>query len=167
MGENNQIVIELGDLYGEGNVATQIAEAAARRLLDEQSGAAEEFRRRVKNISDEEIRTAVTPIIAQALEEAVQPTNAFGQSVGERTTLREVIIKAVMADLQQATRNMSSSSGRQPPTMLQNIIGNEIAKAVQEDLREAMSEARAQVKAAVEAKGAEILTETITRLAKT
>lgn len=166
MSGNNQIVIELGDLYGEGNVATQIAEAAARRLLDEQTDAAAEFRSRVRRISDEEIKAAIAPIIAEALEEAIQPTNAYGQPTGEKTTLREVIIRAVMADLQQAARNTSSSSGRPVPTMLQNIIGNEIAKAVQEDLREAMNEARAEVKAAVQAKGAEILTETIEKLAK-
>lgn len=167
MDKNNQIVIELGQLYGEGSVALMIAEVAAQKILRDESEAASTFRSRVKAITDEEIRAAIVPAIAQALEEAVQPTDSFGQPKGDKTTLREVIVQTVDAQLRQTASDARSSLYDKSPTLLQFIIGNEVAKVVGEDLREAMNEARAQVKAAVEAKGAEVLAETISRLAKT
>ena len=163
---SNQIIIDLGKIYGEGSVANSIAEHAARQLLKAESEVANEFHSRVKRITDEEIGKTIQPMICEAISAAVQLTDSFGQSKGEPTTLREIIVKRVEEELRSAQRADYIDTRHRNLPLLQVMIEREVARAVKEDLTEAMNNARKQVKEAVEAQGAAILTETIQRMAR-
>lgn len=158
-----QLVIDLGETWADEQSASDaIVEEAARRVLA-QRDLSEDVRRRLKQITDEEIRAAVQPMLVQALEEGIQPTDGFGSPRGEPTTLRDMIVKEVRRDL-SASRSSPASSGRR--TLLEEIVSREVERAVGNDLRQAMDEARKQVRAAVEQKGAEVLAQTIERIAR-
>lgn len=158
-----KLVIDLGETFADEQSASKaIVQEAARRVLA-QRDLTEDVRRRVKQITDEEIRAAVGPMLEQALFEGVQPTDSFGTPKGERTTLRDMVVQEVRRDI-GASKQPGFHGSKQ--TLLEQIIGREVERVVREDLKQAMDEARKQVRAAVERKGAEVLAQTIERMAR-
>jgi hypothetical protein len=161
-----QIVIDLGEVWAdEQTVAEAILERAVTSLFGryELQKAVE---KRVAEMAEEQIREAVAPLVAKALERPYQPTNAYGDRVGEPTELREVIVTRVESELKQSRADSGGFSSSRRETLLDEIIGRQLGKVVGEDLRQAMDAARKKVREAVEAKGAEVLAETIARMAR-
>jgi hypothetical protein len=159
-----KLVVDLGETFAnEQSASDAIVQEAARRVLG-QRDLTEEVRRRVRQITDDQISAAVKPLIDAALSEGFQPTDSFGSPRGEPTTLRDMVVKEVRYGL-EASKQVGYS-GRNQQTLLQEIIGREVERVVREDLKQAMDEARKQVRAAVEQKGAEMLAQTIERMAR-
>lgn len=119
---------------------------------------------RVSRIQDEEIREAVRPAIAEAIERAAQPTDSFGNVKGEPRTLHEIIVAMTVKQLQTREGRFSSGSGAK--TVLEEFIYQEVERTLRGELQEAVKEARAQVLAAVRDEGAKVITETIERMAR-
>lgn len=149
------------DLGGVG--AEAIVDRAVSALL-ENWDLREAIRKRVEALTYQEILVQVRPMLEEALTASLQPTDSFGKPKGEETTLREVIVKKVEAELKEAKPRDGGYHQRE--TLIDQIVGREVAKVVGEDLREAMIGARKKVREAVEAKGAEVLAETIARMAR-
>lgn len=158
-----KLEINLGETFADESTASEaiVKECAARFLR--QHDLTEDVRRRFKQITDEEIRAVVQPLIQEALAEGFQPTDSFGSPKGEPTTLREMIVKEVKRDI-GASKQPGYHGSKQ--TLLEEVVGREVERAVREDLKQAMDEARKQVRAAVEQKGAEVLAQTIERLSR-
>lgn len=159
-----QVVIDLGEVWADEQTASDaIVNRAAAKLLEGRD-LHHELRRGVDATADAVIVEMLRPMIEEAVAMVVQPTDSFGEPKGERTTLREVIIKHVEKELRSTSSRDSLSRPRQ--TVLEQIIDREVQRVVGEDLREAMDAARKTVREAVQAKGAEVLTDTVLRLAR-
>jgi hypothetical protein len=159
-----QIVIDLGEVWSDEKVAADaIVDRAAKMLVDSHE-LRTEVRRRVDKLADDEILRWLGDLIEEALTEPLQPTDAFGSPMGEPTTLRDLILKRVEKEL--STEKSRSTFRNSRNTLLTEIVEREVLKVVGDDLRETMNVARTQVREAVQAKGAEVLAETIQRLAR-
>ena len=118
---------------------------------------------RVEEIRDDLIVERLTPLIDEALTKSVQKTDAFGEPKGDPTTLREVILKRATDFLKQP-RNSRIGQDRQ--TDVQAFIDEAVSRTVTKELRQALEDARKEVVNAVRAEGAEVIAETIRRMAK-
>lgn len=155
--------IDLGTTFAsDAAVSEAIVQECARRLL-QQYDLTDDVRRRMKQVTGEEIKAAVQPLIKAALDEGFQPTDSFGSPKGDPTTLRDMIVQEAKRDL-GASKQPGYHGSKQ--TLLEEIVGREVERAVREDLKQAMDDARKQVRAAVEKNGAEILAQTIERMAR-
>jgi hypothetical protein len=143
-----------------GTLSDLIVNRAVRVLLESY-----EVRRavlaRVEEVSDEVIRAAIQPIIAAAVTNAVQPTDLYGEPKGEPKTLREVIVERAQKYLTDQVGDYNRRRSR-----VEDFIAKEVDHAVKRELTEEMNAARSQVRAAVQEKGAEVIQETISRLAR-
>lgn len=167
MPERVTIEIDLSRLFADGDRTLEeyIVGEAATRLLAFDGQAIGEFRRRALSIADEEIREALKPVVAQALEAAVQRTDTFGAPRGEPKSLREVIVESAIDQLRKPQGDGFSGT-RRGETLVQFVIRKEVEEALGKDLRSAVQAARAQVLAAVQEKASEIITETIAKVAE-
>lgn len=141
-----------------------VADMAAERLLRDRSSI-EEFRRRVVSIGDEEIREALKPIVAQALDETIQQTDAFGTPRGQKQSLREIIVRKAVEELQKPRERQGGRYG-QMETLIQQLIRTEVETALANDLRAEIHGAREKVLAAVAEQAGEIIAETVAKLAE-
>lgn len=119
--------------------------------------------RRVASIRDEQIAAAVRPDVEAALAGTVQKTNSYGDPVGEPTTMRDLIVARVDEWLKSSDRD----SFRNPKglTKPQAIIAEQVDKVLAKEMKAAVDAAKAEVVAAVQAKGAELLAQTIADMA--
>jgi hypothetical protein len=142
-----------------------IIDIAAGKLVqhavNSQQSGWDSIRDRVKNITAEEIRARVVPLIEDALSKGFQQTNSYGEPTGKVTTLREVIV----AEAQAYLTKPADSYGRDKGTVIQQFIRTEVAKAVKDELDEALKQARADVLGAVRSQAATLITQTITKMA--
>lgn len=162
----DQIVIEMNEAYGEdGNAASLILNLAAAKLLASlQQDVRSDLRGRAKELADAELRVLLRDPIKQAIGQAFQPTDAFGEPKGEPKTLREVIVEEATKQLRKPDRD--SYSNRRGETLVQVIVREEVQRALRAELQEAMKQARAEVMAAVREQGSEVIAETIARMAR-
>jgi hypothetical protein len=91
---------------------------------------------RVTELRDEEIRAQIAPLIAEAIGGGITQTNAFGETTGKPTTLREVIVAEVKRTV---TKPVSSGYSE---TLLQKIVREEVAKTFTTVVREEVAKAR-------------------------
>lgn len=167
--DGTKIEIDLAQFLGvpddEFNFRDVVVAEAARRALDGETRTA--VRERVTRIADDEIRSVLKPMIEEALTRAIQPTNSYGELKGAETTLREVIVERTRKWMTEvdpdAARRLNSTGAR--PTRIEAMIEKEVAVAVRTDLKDAMEEARKQVADGVREKAAEVISETIARMA--
>lgn len=82
-----------GDPYtdGKSTVADKVAEQIKDAVVE--SPEYTSLRERVTRIREEEIRAAVQPLIAEALERPIKRTNTWGEATGQETTLSEIIME--------------------------------------------------------------------------
>lgn len=157
-GEPIQQAIELEDVL-IGLVANKLVD----RLVSQRGNWDGAVRERVNQVRDEVIVERITPLIDDALAAAVQPTNRFGEPSGEPTTLRSVIVQEATAWL---TKPTGDSFTRSAKTNVAKLIADEVDRALGRELKTALDQAKADVTAAVKAKGAEVLAQTITEMAR-
>lgn len=143
--------------------ADHVAERAATRLLDGEArgsytGA---LRSRIESIRDEEIRDAVRPLIAEALENAVNPPGLDRDD--EPVTLADRVRNEATKHL---ARRTDSSRPRASRTVLEEIIEECVRRELTTELKAAVAEARETVVSATKEAAAEIISETIARMAE-
>lgn len=162
--------IDLSRLWVDGEAGTfadYVADLAAQRLMtgEDARQATGEYRRRALTIADEEIREQLKPVIAEALDAAVQRTTGFGDPRGEPKTLREVIVEAALEQLRKPQGDGFGGT-RRGETLVQSIIRSEVQVALASELKAAVASARTEVLAAVSEKASEVIGETIMRAAE-
>jgi hypothetical protein len=156
-----QLVIDLGETFADhGTLSEVILDRAAAQIVRQLSK--DDITRRIQQVRDDEIREVVKPMIADTIGLEVQLTDTYGAPQGPPMPLREVIVKK--ATEQFVVRKDGFSSSRKTP--LEEYISSEIERVFRRELNEAMAEARAQVLAAVREEGAQLITQTIARMAK-
>lgn len=115
----------------------------------------------VRNTRAEVIREQIAPLVAEALDGTIQQTNIYGEATGKSSTLREM----VMAEI---TTYLTSKKGRSrdvQTTAVEDLVAAAVKDVVGAELREAVDAAKAEVKAAITHAGAEVITETVQKLA--
>lgn len=90
---------------------------------------------RVRAVRDEVIREQVAPIVAEALSGPVQRTNAYGEPVGEATTLREIITKDAQAALRLTPRDLRGSRSLHDLTPATKVMVAEVDRAVTAEVK--------------------------------
>jgi hypothetical protein len=120
------------------------------------------LRKRIADLRDALIDEQLAPLVTEALNGEFRKTNSYGEPTGEPTTLRDEIARQVNAWL---TTKAGDSYNRTGLTRLQQIVAAEVDKAMVKDLSGVIAAAKAEVTAAVQAKGAEVLAQTITAMA--
>jgi hypothetical protein len=111
-----------------------------------------------------EVEKVIGPAVAAALEEGVQLTDTYGSPRGPRMTLREVIIAEAKKVLERKIE-VRDNYGRSE-TVVQQIIRDEVQRALADDLKDAVREERDRVQAAVREHAANIITESVQRAAR-
>ena len=118
--------------------------------------------KRAQDIRDDEIREQVKVLIEEALSAPIFKTNGYGERSSEPTTLREIIAETVRKEL---TVPQDQGYNRPKQTTVTAFIQKEVNRAVTAEFKKAMQEAQDEVRAAVKERGAEVIAETVTRLA--
>jgi hypothetical protein len=164
---NVTLELDLDTIVGDegGTLLGLIVNATAARLVSDlkREPAYPSLKDRVSAIRDEEIRMQLAPVVEESVTASVQPTDSFGAPKGEARTLREIILDAAKKEL-TAPRERDYGRGRE--TLVQYVIRTEVDRHITNELQAAIKEAKAEVVKAVREKGSEVLTETITRLAR-
>jgi hypothetical protein len=165
--EGGKVVLEI-DLAGlwvggehGSTFAEYVADRAALALLKERD-AIPELRRRVREITEDEIRAAVKPTIAAALDLAVQQTDGFGAPKGSPTTLRELVLETARKELGEPK---DRGYGKSKTTIVEQFVRDEVEKALKAEMQEAVREAKGQVMVAVREQAAAVIQETVERVA--
>lgn len=155
-----------GEDIASGSVEGLIVDLAARELMSQAVGkdrdSWRDVLRRVNGIRDDIIAELVRPQVEEALEASITRTNSYGEPTGKTTTLREVIVDQAK---QWLTKPGNSFGRRDNDTNVQYLIKQEVDRALTTELKAAVQDARSEVTEAVKAKAAEVLTETITKMA--
>lgn len=119
---------------------------------------------RIRTLRDEAIMRHVEPLVVAALERGIQPTNRLGESAGERVTLAERVIAEATDYLTKPQRDGRNYDAPQR-TPAQKWIAEAVEGTVKRELQQALDEGKAEVKAALRRQGADILADTIAKMA--
>lgn len=109
------------------------------------------LKQQVLDRRDEEVREQVKPVVAAAIAASVQPTNTFGQPIGDPVSLTDLIVKEAREAL---TKRADYGRG---PTLLEKVVAEAVDKAIRKELTDVIAEEKAKVVAAVRAKAAELI----------
>lgn len=131
-----------GELVPDGGTRT-LADLVAEKITDRLTAddRYNSLRKAVLRIRDEEIRTAVQPLIQEALTRPIQRTNTWGEATGQQTTLSEIIRDEARKLFEPSGH---SSYDRKPPYITQ-VVNTEVQKAFAEDIAAYVKKARAHV----------------------
>lgn len=140
------------DDYRPFTLGDMVAQGMVNRVLKDPGW--EGIRRRIAEVTREEIREQVTPMIADTLTRGFPKTNSYGEPVIGTTTLSELIMAEVKKVLTQGAPNAPFNSKE---TVLQRMVADavraEFARVITDQVaavRKEIAEAAAdQVKAAV------------------
>jgi hypothetical protein len=146
---------EDGDIIGEAGV--RLGDAILDRLTTEiKRGEGSYFnpdlRSRIKQIRDEEIRSAVLDEITAALTVPIQATNGFGERTGAPTTLREMIFKEA-----QKALGTTDNRNQYNRSLIEKVIDDEIRKALTAEIKPILDKAKSDVKVAADRIASELL----------
>lgn len=154
-----------GEESGPVSMTDAIVSDAARQLVERLVRDTDRYGALLAQVNaarDAAIMERLLPLIDVALSRAIQPTNGYGQPVGEPTTLTDVIVQKATKAL---TEKRSKGYGKPETTLVDEILDESMRRTIGSELREAIQEARAQVHAAVREQGATVIAETIERMA--
>lgn len=138
-----------------------LADLICRHALDKLANGSEwpYMKDRVRTITDEEIRSHVTGLIADALNSDLRRTNTFGEPHGEPTTLRTLISE-------EAKKQLTSLSDRYNgprETPIGKLVREEVERALKAELAEAIKQEREKVVAAVREKAGQLIAEAVAK----
>ena len=122
---------------------------------------ARELTRRAQAVLDEVLRERIAGLAIEALAQAVRPTDEFGTPKGQPQTLAELIQKKVVAQLKTTSRDGYSRNR----TVMDEVLEEEVRRTVRKELDAELKAAKEQVAAAVREQGAQLISETIQKLA--
>lgn len=133
------------DDEGDRVPAGTLGDVIARQLVEKfsRSDLYDGLRERVQKIRDEEIRAQLAPAIAEALANPIRRTNSWGETTGEETTLREVIVAEARKWLNS---KKDDGYGRATnATNIQVMIRKAVEDAFQAEIADAVKQAREAV----------------------
>lgn len=128
---------EDGDRVGKGILADLVVERLVKQFA--KSDVYGDLVERVRKIRDEEIRTALAPLLAEALSKPIHPTNQWGEKTGTETTLSEVIVAEARKWM---NAKVDSYGGRDSATNLQKMIRDEVRAGFENEIKTMVTEAR-------------------------
>lgn len=118
---------------------------------------------RLNRIRDEALDRLLEPLLVEAINRSFQPTNRYGESSCEATTLSDVIVARAEAWLRESPNDYNSrGTGPRIDRFIAEATGREFTKRLQA----AAAEGEAEVKAAMREAGAKMLADIISRAAK-
>jgi len=103
--------------------------------------------------------------IARVFSEPFVQTSPYGERKGEPMTLRELINAEAVKMLNEPAKGSGSFAGDRR-TFVQELVRAEVERGFGDELRKALKSAKAEVTAAVCEKGAQVLKETLERMAE-
>lgn len=158
-----------GDLVtsGEPQTLESLVFDQVVRMLVNQVAADQEWARgmrsRISDIRDGIVTDLLTPILTEAVEASVQPTNTMGQGVCEPTTLHDIIVEKGKAWLGE---NVDRGGYGNRQTRLDKIIADAVGSAFQRDLLAAVEAGKREILDAVKVNAADMLAKTIAKMAQ-
>lgn len=165
MDEYGKIEIDLASLLGrpsdEYSIYDAIKDAAVERLLAKNSEAMVGFSQRVQQITDEEIRKRLEPILDDAINAAIQPTNTWGEPKGEPTTMREYLAKKMELELKKRDTHHRGTN----KSLLEEIIERQIREVLGGELKGIMDTAASEIVINVREQASEMFAEIISAAA--
>lgn len=165
---NVDLSIDLGQNVDE--IREHVIKAAAREMLYQFSSYSgeEHFTKLAQSLRDDiskavkaEVEKVIAPAVAAALEEGVQPTDQYGEARGEKRSLRSVIVTEAERALNKKVE-IRDNYGRSE-SVIQQVIRDEVQRAMADDLKGVIKEERAKVEKAVRDQAAELITESVRR----
>jgi hypothetical protein len=117
---------------------------------------------RVTRLRDEVIREELRPLVVDALERSVQPTDPYGNPKGEATTLAEVITRIAKEEM---TAPRDQGYGRQKRTLVQQIIAEHVDAKFKTELGKELDAGKAEVRSALREQGAALIQQAIEKAA--
>lgn len=129
------------DEDGDRVPAGTLADVIARKLVERfaKSDLYDDLAERVRTIRDKEIRSALAPLLAEALAKPIHPTNSWGEKTGGETTLSEVIVAEARKWM---NAKVDSYGGRDSLTNLQKMIRDEVRAGFENEIKAMVTEAR-------------------------
>lgn len=94
--------------------------------------------KKVAEIRDEEIREAVKPLIAEALQKPIRKTNGWGEAYGEETTLAEIIAD----EARKVFTAKNDPYNRDKRSFVQHVVEEEVKRAFRRDIADQVAKAR-------------------------
>jgi hypothetical protein len=150
----------------EDVVIGQVVEELVNRAVRDQQSGYSGLRKRVEDITREEISAAVRPLVAKALEGPIRRTNSYGEVLDRNpTTLRDMIFEQVTKALTKGSQQ--DRYGQRSTSVLSDLVKEHVDRILAKELKGEIDKAKAEVVGAVRAKGAEVLAETIKRAGAT
>lgn len=137
--------------YEPVTIGSQVVDVLAHRLIDE---VRRDVKTAVKEALAEQIRDQVAGIVTETLTGELRTTNAWGESIGEPTTLREMIAKQATEFL--TAKATSDRYGNKVPGIAE-LLKTEVNDALTQELKATIVEARKQVAEAVKDRAGELL----------
>jgi hypothetical protein len=162
-----RVNLHLDDLLFDperGNTLSQaIVEQAAEQLLDGlRAEMITQARAHALSILNERLSSIIEAMLNEAIGQAIQGTDHYGQPKGDPTTLHEVIVKRAEQVLRTRRDPQRSGYGQDKP-LIEQIIDTEIGNAFKRELADVVAQARTEVLAAVKDQAAQIITDTIAK----
>jgi hypothetical protein len=160
--------IDLGQSIDE--IREHIISAAAQQMLMQTTiynddphftKLAQSLRDDISRAIKAEVEKVVAPAVTVALEEGVQPTDSYGTPRGEKLPLRSVIVAEAEKALNKKVE-IRDNYGRSE-SVIQQVIRDEVQKAMAADLKEIIAEERKKVTAAVHTEAAQLITQAVER----
>ena len=127
---------EDGDLVGGVTLANTVVQKLVAQATLEPYHA--DLKHRVETIRDEEIRKAVAPSIAAALDTPFRRTNSYGEPQGAEITMREAIIQAT----HQVMNERADSYNRDKGSKLEVMIREHVQAGFKAEIADAVKAAR-------------------------
>lgn len=149
-----------GDAESIDEAVILAAGKALANIIYDSVGTKAALARSLRDEGVETVRREMEPIVRAALDEPFPVSNVYGEPTGRVVSLRELI----MAEAKGWLEKKEGPFDRQQ-TRLQKFISESVNQVIKRELTEALTAARAEVTAAVKNKGAELLAETIRRMA--
>ncbi|MDN3356054.1 hypothetical protein [Actinomadura sp. DC4] len=165
-----QIEVKVGDIdlstvipgyYGPADEAMTIGDLViaeiARRFMETDDWRT--LRARIREIRDEEIRTQITPMIADAVAKPIQRTSSYGTPIGEPLSMCEVVVEEARTVLQ----SVRDPHSRNAEPLGRKLIREMVEKEMRAELGAVIKDERQKVVDAVRAQAADLITEAVTK----
>lgn len=140
-----------------------LLDMAAKQLLNRtlDNEAKHQLAVRVREIRDLNILEQIQPLVAEAIAQSVQRTDGYGKPVGEPVTIADEVVRVATEHLRSGG---TPHSGRSK-TVIQSLIESEVERVISREFKASLDAGKAELSAALKERGAQVLSETIVRMA--
>lgn len=160
--EGIAVTIDLGQLWNDGNVEERILGIVGARLLKEVDDETRNgVTRTVRDVRAEVIRELVEPVVREALEKPMVPTNQFGE---ERPGTEPVtLVELIHAEVKRFTTVQASRHSSREGTELEQMIAEVVGREFKGELKKAVDQAKAAALDKVREAAGDVIAEAVKR----